>query len=58
MEGGRWDRVFTLPNVAIHTHLLVTRYTNDAEAIYSFEGTREINSLIVGRSLTGISAFV
>jgi glutaryl-CoA dehydrogenase len=36
----------------------VTRYTNDAEAIYSFEGTREINSLIVGRALTGISAFV
>ena len=33
-------------------------YTNDAEAIYSFEGTREINSLIVGRALTGISAFV
>jgi hypothetical protein len=22
VEGGRWDRVFTLPNVAIHTHLL------------------------------------
>ena len=36
----------------------VTRYTNDAEAIYSFEGTREINALIVGRALTGISAFV
>ena len=36
----------------------VTRYTNDAEAIYSFEGTREINSLIVGRAVTGISAFL
>ena len=36
----------------------VTRYTNDAEAIYSFEGTREINSLIVSRALTGIAAFV
>ena len=36
----------------------VARYTNDAEAIYSYEGTREINSLIVGRALTGISAFV
>jgi glutaryl-CoA dehydrogenase len=36
----------------------VARYMCDAEAIYSFEGTREINSLIVGRALTGRSAFV
>jgi glutaryl-CoA dehydrogenase len=35
----------------------VARYFNDAEALYSFEGTREINSLIVGRSITGLSAF-
>lgn len=27
-------------------------------AIYSYEGTKEINSLIVGRSITGFSAFV
>ncbi|WP_369047011.1 acyl-CoA dehydrogenase family protein [Sinomonas sp. P10A9] len=30
----------------------------DAEAIYSYEGTHEINSLVVGRSITGISAIV
>lgn len=30
----------------------------DAEAIYSYEGTHEINSLVVGRSITGIPAFV
>ena len=35
----------------------VARYFNDAEALYSFEGTREINSLIVGRSITGLGAF-
>ncbi len=35
----------------------VARYFNDAEALYSFEGTREINSLIVGRAITGLSAF-
>jgi glutaryl-CoA dehydrogenase len=35
----------------------VARYFNDAEALYSFEGTREINSLIVGRSITGSGAF-
>ncbi len=36
----------------------VARFVADAEAIYSYEGTREINSLIVGRAITGISAFV
>jgi transposase len=30
----------------------------DAEAIYSYEGTREMNTLIVGRAITGFSAFV
>lgn len=36
----------------------VARFVADAEAIYSYEGTKEINSLIVGRAITGISAFV
>ena len=36
----------------------VGRYVADAEAIYSYEGTREMNTLIVGRSITGLSAFV
>jgi glutaryl-CoA dehydrogenase len=36
----------------------VGRFVGDAEAIYSYEGTREMNSLIVGRAITGISAFV
>ncbi len=36
----------------------VARFFNDAEAIYSYEGTREINTLIVGRAVTGQSAFV
>ena len=30
----------------------------DAEAIYSYEGTNEMNTLIVGRAITGHSAFV
>ncbi|MFJ6027758.1 acyl-CoA dehydrogenase family protein [Pseudarthrobacter sp. NPDC092424] len=30
----------------------------DAEAIYTYEGSYEINSLIVGRSVTGMSAIV
>jgi glutaryl-CoA dehydrogenase len=36
----------------------VIRFFADAEALYSYEGTREMNTLIVGRSITGISAFV
>lgn len=36
----------------------VARFFADAEAVYSYEGTHEINALIVGRALTGASAFV
>jgi glutaryl-CoA dehydrogenase len=36
----------------------VGRFVADAEAIYSYEGTREINTLVVGRAITGHSAFV
>lgn len=35
----------------------VARHHADAEAIYSYEGTHEINSLIIGRAITGSSAF-
>lgn len=34
------------------------RFFADAEALYSYEGTREMNTLIVGRALTGMAAFV
>ncbi|KQN45484.1 acyl-CoA dehydrogenase family protein [Frigoribacterium sp. Leaf44] len=36
----------------------VARFFADAEALYSYEGTREMNTLIVGRSITGQAAFV
>jgi len=36
----------------------VGRFVADAEAIYSYEGTREMNTLIVGRAISGFSAFV
>lgn len=36
----------------------VARFVADAEALYSYEGTKEINSLIVGRAITGLSAFI
>jgi glutaryl-CoA dehydrogenase len=36
----------------------IGRFVADAEALYSYEGTREINTLIVGRAVTGQGAFV
>ena len=36
----------------------IGRMFADAEALYSYEGTREINTLITGRALTGLAAFV
>lgn len=36
---------------------LVVRHFNDAEAIYSYEGTAEVQTLVVGRKITGIQAF-
>jgi len=36
----------------------IARYFADAEAVYTFEGTYDMNSLIVGRAVTGIAAFV
>jgi alkylation response protein AidB-like acyl-CoA dehydrogenase len=36
----------------------VGRFGADSEAIYSYEGTREMNTLIVGKAISGFSAFV
>jgi glutaryl-CoA dehydrogenase len=36
----------------------IGRFVADSEALYSYEGTREINTLVVGRAVTGLSAFV
>ncbi|MEW2354737.1 acyl-CoA dehydrogenase family protein [Spirillospora sp. NPDC029432] len=36
----------------------IGRFVADSEALYSYEGTREINTLIVGRAATGMGAFV
>lgn len=42
----------------IRVHNDLARFFADAEAVYTFEGTHEMNSLIVGRAITGLSAFV
>ncbi|MET7354052.1 acyl-CoA dehydrogenase family protein [Streptomyces mirabilis] len=36
----------------------IARFFADAEALYSYEGTRQMQTLIVGKSITGQSAFV
>ena len=36
----------------------IAKYMADSEALYSYEGTAQINELIVGRSITGKQAFI
>jgi glutaryl-CoA dehydrogenase len=36
----------------------VGRFFADAEALYTYEGTYQMQNLIVGRAVTGLSAFV
>lgn len=37
---------------------LAAKIFSDAEAVYSYEGTYEINTLVAGRAITGISAII
>ncbi len=55
-EGVGWAREVLGGNGVLLEHH-VGRFVADAEAIYSYEGTREMNTLIVGRAITGESAF-
>ncbi len=56
-ETTSWARELLAGNgILLDNH--VGRFVADSEAIYSYEGTREINSLIVGRAITGFGAFV
>ena len=36
----------------------VARFFTDCEALYSYEGTYQMQNLIVGKTITGISAFI
>lgn len=35
----------------------IARFFSDAEAIFTYEGTHEINALVIGRAMTGKAAF-
>ena len=55
-EATGWARELLGGNgILLENH--VGRFVADSEAIYSYEGTREINTLIVGRAITGLGAF-
>ena len=42
----------------ISTDYNVARFLDDAEALYSYEGTYQMQNLIVGKAITGLSAFI
>ena len=52
--GPRDSRVAT----ALVTDYDVARFFADAEALYSYEGTYQMQNLIVGKAITGLGAFV
>jgi glutaryl-CoA dehydrogenase len=56
-ETAGWARELLGGNGILLDHH-VARFVADAEAIYSYEGMREINKLVVGRTITGFGAFV
>ena len=35
----------------------VVRHMNNLESVYTYEGTNEIHTLVLGQAITGISAF-
>lgn len=42
--------------ILLENHM--ARHFADVEAVYTYEGTNEVNTLVVGREITGISAIV
>jgi glutaryl-CoA dehydrogenase len=35
----------------------VLRHANNLESVYTYEGTNEIHTLVLGQAITGLSAF-
>jgi glutaryl-CoA dehydrogenase len=56
-ETGAWGREL-LGGDGIVADYNVARFFADAEALYSYEGTFQMQNLIVGKAVTGLSAFV
>ena len=41
----------------ITTEYPVIRHMNNLESVYTYEGTNEIHTLVLGQAITGVSAF-
>lgn len=52
----KWGREVFGGNGIIHEHYAM-KAMMDLEAVYTYEGTYDINTLVAGRELTGLSAF-
>jgi acyl-CoA oxidase len=52
----RWGREVCGGNGLLHENY-VMRALTDLEGVYTYEGTYEVNTLVAGRHLTGLSAF-
>lgn len=52
----RWGREVCGGNGLLHENY-VMRALTDLEGVYTYEGTYEVNTLVTGRHLTGLSAF-
>jgi glutaryl-CoA dehydrogenase len=52
-----WGReIFGADGIVVDSK--VARFFSDAEALYSYEGTYQMQNLIVGKAITGFSAFI
>ena len=52
----KWGREVLGGNGIIHDNYMMKAYA-DMEAIYTYEGSYDINTLVAGRELTGLAAF-
>ena len=52
----RWGREVCGGNGLLHENYVMKALT-DLEGIYTYEGTYDVNTLVAGRDLTGLSAF-
>jgi acyl-CoA oxidase len=55
-EVAKWGREVYGGNGIVHNNY-VMKAMADMEAIYTYDGTYDINTLIAGRELTGLAAF-
>ncbi|PWG68190.1 glutaryl-CoA dehydrogenase, partial [Enterobacter mori] len=58
LESVAMGRGITCGNGILAAEYDIARFFSDAEAVFTYEGTHEINALVIGRFITGDSAFI